>query len=123
LKANASGKYSTRTAWPYSLTNGKSLICYSPYSNALEVFIPYLDKGLRVYPNPNPTGVFTIETIGDNPNAEVALFTLTGQKVYTGFLNDLKEKRNLDFRHLEKGVYIIRLISGSYEASSRIIIK
>lgn len=123
LKANASGKYSTRTAWPYSLTNGKSLICYSPYSNAVEVFIPYLDKGLRVYPNPNPTGIFTIETIGDNPNTEVALFTLTGKKVYTGFLNDLKEKRTLDFRHLEKGVYIIRLISGSYEASSRIIIK
>ena len=123
LKANMSGNYSSRTAWPYPLTNGKSLVCYSPYSNAVEVFIPYLDKGLRVYPNPNPTGIFNIETIGDNPNTEVALFTLTGQKVYSSFLNDLKEKRTLDFRHLEKGTYIIRCISGFYEASSRIIIK
>jgi hypothetical protein len=123
LKANVSGNYSVRTAWPYTLESGKSLICYSPFSYSVEVFIPYLDKGFRVYPNPNPTGVFTIETIGDNPNAEVALFTLTGEKVYTGFLNDLKEKRTLDFRYLEKGIYIIRLVSGSYEASSRVIIK
>ena len=123
LKANLSGNYSVRIAWPYELTNGKSTICYSPYSNVVEIFIPYLDKGLRVYPNPNPTGIFTIETIGDNPNAEISLFTLNGQKVYTSYLNDLKEKRTLDFRHLEKGVYVFRLVSGSYEASSRIIIK
>jgi hypothetical protein len=123
LKANVSGNYSVRTAWPYSIANDKSLICYSPFSSTVELFIPYLDKGFRVYPNPNPTGVFTIETIGDNPNAQIALFTLTGEKVYTGFLNDLKEKRILDFSYLEKGIYIIRLVSGSYEASSRVIIK
>lgn len=121
MKANVSGNYSVRTAWPYELTNGKSTICYSHYSNIVEIFIPYLDKGLRVYPN--PTGIFTIETIGDNPNAEISLFTLNWQKVYTSYLNDLKAKRTLDFRHLVKGIYIFRLMRGYYEALSKIIIK
>lgn len=123
LKANSSGNYSVRTALKYLLPNSKELVCYSAYSNAVTLFIPYLDKGFRVYPNPNPTGIFTVETIGDNLNAEVAVFTLTGQKVYSGSFSDLKEKRTLDLRQLEKGVYIIRLVSGSYEASSRVIIK
>ncbi|GGD59868.1 hypothetical protein GCM10011514_24800 [Emticicia aquatilis] len=123
LKANASGMYSVRAVWKYLLSNNKELLCYSPYSSAVEVFIPYLDNGFRIYPNPNPTGIFTVETIGDSPNAEVAVFTLTGQKVYSGSFSDLKEKRTLDLRQLEKGVYIIRLVSGSYEASSRVILK
>ncbi len=122
-KAKTSGKFTVRTVWKYSLPNNKELICYSPYSKEADLFIPYLDKGFRAYPNPNPTGLFTLETIGDNPNAEISVFSLTGQKVYSGTIIDLKEKRPLDLRQLEKGVYIIRLISGSYEASSRVIIK
>lgn len=123
LKANETGNYSVRTAWQYALANNKSLICYSAYSSPLNLFIPYLDKGFRTYPNPNPTGLFTVETIGDNPNAEISVFTLIGQKVYSNIFNDLKEKRTLDLRHLEKGIYMIRVVSGSYEASSRVIIK
>lgn len=123
LKASSSGNYSVRTAMKYALANNKELVCYSPFSNPVNLFIPYLDKGFRAYPNPNPTGLFTLETIGDNPNAEISVFTLTGQKVYSGTMSDFKEKRPLDLRQLEKGIYIIRLISGSYEASSRVIIK
>ncbi len=123
LKVNTSGMYAVRATWKYTLTNNRDLLCSSPYSNTVELFIPYLDKGFRVYPNPNPTGIFTVETIGDNLNAEVAVFTLTGHKVYSGSFSDLKEKRTLDLRQLEKGIYVIRLISGSYEASSRIILK
>lgn len=123
LKANVSGNYSVRTALKYNLTNSKELVCYSLYSNAVEVFIPYLDKGFRVYPNPNTTGVFTLETIADNPNAQISVFTITGKQVFTGSFIDFKEKRILDLRQLEKGSYIIRVVSGSYEASSRVIIK
>lgn len=123
LKANVSGNYSVRTAVRYQLENKRELICYSTYSNPVNLFIPYLDKGLRVYPNPNPVGLFTIETIGENPNAQLTVFTLTGQQVYSGLYSDFKEKRALDLRELEKGTYIIRLVSGTYEVSSRIIIQ
>lgn len=123
LKTNVSGNYSVRTALKYNLSNNKELICYSPYSSAVEVFIPYLDKGFRTYPNPNPTGIFTLETLADNPNAQITVFTTTGKQVFTGSFIDFKEKRILDLRQLEKGSYIIRVVSGSYEASSRVIIK
>lgn len=123
LKANVSGNYSVRTAIKYTLPNNKELVCYSPYSSAVEVFVPYLDKGFRTYPNPNMTGIFTLETISDNPNAQVSVFTIDGKQVFTGSFVDFKEKRILDLRQLEKGTYIIRVVSGSYEASSRVILK
>lgn len=123
LKANVSGSYSVRTAVKHILPNNKELVCYSPYSNSVEVFIPYLDKGFRAYPNPNLTGIFTLETIADNPNAQVSVFTILGKQVFGESFIDFKEKRTLDLRQLEKGSYIIRVVSGSYEASSRVIIK
>ncbi|WP_064196890.1 MULTISPECIES: sialate O-acetylesterase [Emticicia] len=123
LKANTSGNYSVRTIVKYPLPDNKNLTCFSTYSNNINVFVPYLDKGLRVYPNPNPNGIITLETIDDNPNAIISVFNIIGEKVYTSYLSDLKEKRTLDLRQLEKGEYILRLHSGNYEASSRIIIK
>ena len=122
-KAAVSAKYAARTVLKYTLPNNSTLLCYSPYSKIVELFIPYLDKGLRIYPNPNPNGVFTVETLADNPNANITVFTLSGKIVFTGQIADLKEKRVLDLRVLEAGSYIIRLSSGAYEATTRIVIK
>ncbi len=122
-KAAVSAKYSARTVLKYTLPNNNSLLCYSPYSKIVELFIPYLDKGLRIYPNPNPNGIFTVETLADNPNANITVFTLAGKIIFTGQIADLKEKRTLDLQVLEAGSYIIRLTSGDYEATTRVVIK
>lgn len=123
LKANSSANYSVRTAIKYSLQGSKELFCYSPYSNPLDFFIPYRDKGLRVYPNPNPTGIFTIETLNDNPNAVVTVFNLLGQQLFATVISDLKEKRKLDLSTLGEGEFIIRLTSGTFSETSTIIIR
>ncbi|CAH0995592.1 hypothetical protein EMA8858_01715 [Emticicia aquatica] len=122
-KASESGNFSVRTVLKYSVPNNKELICYSPFSNITNLFIPYLDKGLRVYPNPNTSGIFTIETIKDNPESIVSVYTLAGKVLFTGKITDFKEKRIVDLRMLESGTYIIRVSSGSFSESARVNLK
>lgn len=123
LKATSSANYAVRSVLKYSLLNNKELFCYSAYSSPLNFFIPYRDKGLRVYPNPNPNGVFTIETLNDNPNAIVTVFNLTGQQLFTTTISDLKEKRKLDLSTLGEGEFIIRVTSGTFNETSLINIR
>ncbi|MBA4849694.1 T9SS type A sorting domain-containing protein [Emticicia sp. BO119] len=123
VKVRQQGNFAVRTALKYSNTNNSSLVCYSPFSQVLSFLIPIGDNGLRVYPNPNPTGLFTIETFGDNPNSKIDVFTLSGLNVFTGSISELKEKRELNLRMLEPGVYIIRLTSGDFKATQKLLIK
>lgn len=123
LKIQRSGNYQVRAALKYEQTNNGVLICYSPFSSMLNFLIPDNDNGLRVYPNPNPTGIFTIETLADNPGAQITVYNISGSKVFSGTIAELKEKRELDLRALENGVYIIQLISGDFKATKTIFIK
>lgn len=123
LKANSSGDYQAREVVKYQLSDNKELFCYSPYSNVINLFIPYLDKGFRVYPNPNTSGVFQIETIADVTNALINVFTEDGKLLYWNTISDLKQKRTLDLSQLESGSYIVRLTSSTYNSSASVIIR
>lgn len=123
LKVSRPGNFAVRTTLKYNNTNSSSLVCYSPFSQVLDFLIPAGDNGLRVYPNPNPTGVFTIETFGDNPGARIDVYSLGGLSVYTGTIAELKQKRELNLKTLEPGVYIIRLTSGDFKATQKLFIK
>ncbi len=122
LKVTSSGDYQAREVIKYQLPNNKELFCYSAYSNAVNLFIPYLDKGLRVYPNPNKTGIFTVETIADVSNASIFVSTINGRLVFSGSISDLKQKRLLDLSLLESGIYIVKLTSSIYNSSTTVII-
>lgn len=123
VKVRQQGNFAVRTVLKYNNTNNGSLVCFSPFSQVLNFQIPIGDNGLRVYPNPNPTGLFTIETFSDNPNSKIDVFTLSGLNVFTGTIAELKEKRELNLSMLEPGVYIIRLTSGDFKATQKLFIK
>ena len=123
IKATATGIYSVRAAIKYALPNNGTLFCYSPFSNNIDFTIPANDNGMRVYPNPNPTGIFYIETINENPNAKINIYSIAGKQILSLNISDLKEKRILDLRSLERGTYIIRLISGEFTATTTLIVK
>ena len=123
LKIPRAGNYAVRSAIKYNQTNNGSLVCYSPFSQIINFLIPEGDNGLRVYPNPNPTGLFTIETFADNPNAQINIYNTLGAVVYTGTIAELKEKRTLDLRFFEPGIYIIRVSSGNFTATTKLFIK
>jgi hypothetical protein len=123
LKIIREGNYAVRTTLKYNNTNNGILVCYSPFTPVLNFLIPEGDNGLRVYPNPNPTGLFTIETYADNPNARIDIFTLAGLSVFTGTIAEFKVKRELNLQMLEPGVYILRLTSGQFKATQKLFIK
>ena len=123
IKAVSSGIYSVRTVLKHSITNNGTLVCYSPYSANINFLIPDNDNGMRIYPNPNPTGLFYLESINDNTNATIIIYSLSGKKVLSMNIDNLKEKRLLDLRSLESGNYIIRLISSEFTATATLIVK
>lgn len=123
LKVPDSGNFFVRTALRYNNTNNGSLVCFSPFSQPFNFIIPAWDNGLSVYPNPSPTGLFTIETFSSNPNARIDVFNLKGSNVFTGTIENLKEKQKLDLQWLEPGLYIIRLTSGDFKASQKLFLK
>jgi hypothetical protein len=123
IKTILSGNYAVRTVLRYTLSNNESLVCYSPFSDNMNFTIPINDKGMRVYPNPNPTGLFYLETINENVNAKIYIYSLSGQEILTFNISDLKEKRLLDLSMLDRGTYIIRLISNEFAATTTLIVK
>ncbi|WP_435355763.1 T9SS type A sorting domain-containing protein [Emticicia sp. SJ17W-69] len=123
IKATSTGSYTVRTVLKHSISNNGTLLCYSPYSTNVNFTISEGDNGMKLYPNPNPTGIFYIETINENPDAKIYVYTLSGKRVLSLTMSDIKEKRVLDLRSLESGNYIIRLISNEFTASQKIIVK
>ncbi len=123
LKVPKPGNFAVRTALRYNNTNNGSLVCYSPFSQAFSFVIKEGDNGLSVYPNPSPTGLFTIETFSDNPNARIDVFNLKGSNVFSGTITELREKKELDLKSLEPGMYIIRLTSGDFKATQKLFLK
>lgn len=123
LKTITPGKYAVRTALKYSVPPTGNLICYSPFSDNVNFVIPENDNGLRIYPSPNPTGLFFIESISDNANSTIYIYNILGSQVLSINVSDFKEKRILDLRSLESGIYFVRLISGQFKATSKIIVK
>ncbi len=123
IKVVSTGTYAVRTALNYPLSGNEILVCYSPYSADANFTVATNDNGMRIYPNPNPTGLFYLESLFDNVNAKIEIYNLSGVLVMSMNLSDSKEKKILDLRSLESGNYIIRLISNEFTATETIIVK
>ncbi len=122
LKIDNSGGYSVRSALKHTLSDGKILACYSALSDVQLISVPE-SRGVRIYPNPTTNGVLTIETIDDNPNTLLSIYTLGGKLVTVRSFTDFKEKKRLDLGNFESGTYIFHLTSGSFDESIKIMIK
>ncbi len=123
IKATTNGSYSARVQTEYSLISGSRITCYSPYSTRLDFVSDQNNGGLSIYPNPSKSGVITIETIEDLQNAEVQVYTLNGQLLYTGQVPIFNERKAVDLTGLNQGEYILRVHTGSYDTSRRILLK
>lgn len=67
---------------------------------------------IAVYPNPS-TGIFNL-TLPAVFNGNIELFNTLGQKVYdTSFEN--KQNMVLNLSHLEKGLYILKVVNADEE--------
>lgn len=82
------------------------------------------DSGIKVFPNPN-NGKFCVVLFSEQGrNYDLSILDINGKLVYTGryeSLDDLNKHVNLE--GLGKGIYIIRIISGSFVWTDKLILQ
>ncbi len=122
VKVVVSANYSARANTTFALNNGPNLTCYSDYSVPKAFAFDRSNGGLSIYPNPSATGSVTIETIEDLKDADVDVFSLSGQKLFSSQVPLLNERKAIDVSGLSQGVYLIRVRSAGFDISRRIVI-
>ena len=76
---------------------------------------------IEAFPNPT-TGVVNLQLEDASADAQVKIASITGQLVWQGTVAELSAKQNrLDISHLNAGIYIATVASGSESKSMRII--
>ena len=118
IKANRSGTYTARASIVYSQT----LTCFSLPSVPFTFTVDVSNRGLSIYPNPNPDKVVILETQANLTNAVVTIYTLTGQVVLTTAVPSFDERKQLVLTGLPSASYILRVQSADFDVSKRIIL-
>lgn len=118
IKVNKTGAYSARSSIVYSST----LTCFSQPSAPLQFTVDVNNKGLSIYPNPNPNKVLTLETEVDLTNAIITVYTLTGQVVLTTTVPSFSDRKQLSLTSMPSGSYILRVQSSNFDVAKRISI-
>lgn len=122
VKVVVSANYSVQAKTTFSLNNGSALTCYSGYSLPKPFTFDQSNGGLSIYPNPSADGRVTIETIENLQNADVNVFSLSGQLLFSSQVASFNERKALDLSGLSQGVYLIRVKSAGFDISRRIVI-
>ncbi|MBD2752038.1 sialate O-acetylesterase [Spirosoma validum] len=118
IKANQSGLYTARSSTVYS----PILTCFSRPSTPISFTVDLSNRGLSIYPNPNPNKVIILETLENLANATVTLFTLYGQQVFATTVPLFDERKQFVLTGLPSGPYILRVQAASFNVSKRIIL-
>ncbi len=118
LKAIRSGTYVVNNTIVYSPT----LTCFSDFSAPFTFYADNDNPGFIAFPNPNSTGRLTVETITDVVNAEVQIIDSRGviHKKFKVAKFDRQHFFNLS--GLSSGIYIVRIVSTSFNATQKLII-
>ena len=122
IKAQSSGYYTVRAVSKYPLSTSLSLVCASSYSKPLSYVISPNDLGMALYPNPSTNGIFYLESKEDLVNIQLNLYNARGESLLLAFLPDLKETRSIDLHDLAKGYYILRIKSGNFVQTRKILL-
>ena len=118
VKANQSGIYTARSSTVYS----PILTCFSHPSAPISFTVDLNNRGLSIYPNPNPDKVVILETQQNLVNATITLFTLNGQQIFTTTVPRLDERKQLVLSGLPSGSYFIRVQAADFDVSKRILL-
>ncbi len=101
-----------------------------PEDYAGELVIPSIESvgenAVRFYPNPaidNATMELTVQTPG---NTVVRIYDLTGKVVYSeslGYMTEGVHTRAIDCQGMQRGMYLVNVITGGQKATSKLIVR
>ena len=120
LRNLQTGNYQVSTLRTYKLIDNQELTCRSKASET--ILFQTSNSSIILYPNP-ATEIIYLETKEVIQNVEVKFYTFLGKQVYKLSLGDTSERREIDVRSLEKGVYIVKINGDGFEESKRLIIQ
>ena len=119
IKAIESGSFTVKT---YQISELGTKYCNSPVSDAL-LFIPEKGtNGLSIFPNPVTDRVVKLETLEDLRDARIELFDLSGNRLQSYFVEELNEQKSFSISSIPQGVYLIRVTSGKFSATQKLIV-
>ncbi|GAB3688194.1 hypothetical protein GCM10027592_02760 [Spirosoma flavus] len=122
IKVVVAASYSARAKTTFAIANGANITCYSPFSTPKPFAFDKSDGGLSVYPNPSPDGTVIVETVENLKNADIDVFSLTGQHLFSSQVPLLDERKALDLTSIAPGIYLVRVRSAGFDVSRRVII-
>tara|TARA_B110000091_G_scaffold213848_1_gene264707 strand:+ start:676 stop:1557 length:882 start_codon:yes stop_codon:yes gene_type:complete len=71
---------------------------------------------LKVYPNPSSDGVFYIKRNRINENIKIAIYTITGQLLFSKTNED-----SFNLSSYEKGIYIVKIMTNNHFMTQKIL--
>lgn len=120
IKATRSGSYDVSTRITYTAPAPlNQVVCLSEPSQK-SISIPDVDMG--VYPNPNDTGIFRVETREDLADANVRVYMLTGEVVHETKVQVFNERKIIDLSKLPGAPYILEIQTANFKGSKLIYI-
>jgi len=122
LKVTQSGVYAARAKAVYTI-DASTITCYSTYANGVSYTATDAEMGLVVYPNPSSNGVIQVETKENLSNADVSVYTLSGQRVFTRRVAVLDNRVTVNLSALAGGNYVVRVEADNFKATRRVLIK
>ncbi len=118
IKANQTGSYTAKSSIVYS----PLLTCFSLPSTPYPFTLDAANRGLSVYPNPNPDKLVLLETEQNLTNAQVTVYTLLGQPATTFTVPVFDERKQIDLTGLAPGMYVLRVQAAGFDVSKRIVL-
>ncbi len=122
IKANKEGNYTVKTRLTYTL--GTTVLqCFSAASAPFKFGYQAFDQGLEIHPNPNTTGIFTVEAKDDLVDADVIVFSMLGHELYRTNVQLFNDRKVIDLSNLPIGMYIVQAKNkGGFKLSKRVLI-
>ncbi len=121
VKVVITANYTARVKTTFAL-GSNTIACYSAYSTPRAFSFDPSDGGLSVYPNPAVDGIVTLETIENLADAQVDVYSMTGKRLFTHQVPMLDSRKALDLSGLAPGEYLIRVLSGDFNVTQRVLI-
>lgn len=97
----------------------KVTLTLDPYLGLVEDFT---NSEFSVVPNPS-SGQFSVSLKNLKAQAELNIINTTGEVMFTEKINKSSYSRELDFRYLPTGIYVIQIQSGANTISEKVVIR
>jgi large repetitive protein len=121
FKVNTEGVYQVQTQITYKLGTA-TLTCYSKASDPYTFKYYEFDKGIVLYPNPNTSGIFYVETKENLTNAVVVVYSMIGQEIGRYNIALFDDRKMIDLHTLPVGNYLVRVTNSSFDYTRMVMI-